>query len=405
MFLFRCTVLFTVIVAEGRGRRKGQLENQKARESILQPVAAKQLATVYADVVDIEVDSTDYTDQYNQNAKPVTDSNKIDDAAFDNLLKAIATVSDEDFSEEVISDQDKRESIIMELDYAPTPSESEAAEYEDDEEGILNYSDNDGIDERAQDSFFSLAQFDPSVTAETNQAEVASDVTGDLPVGPDDSRSAYAPDVDGSMNDFTGPTNDDLKTGIDTFNACFTCDATGDDASTLMTACQATGKLVQCETDSLCLLEVRKRSGKYVGIRTLCKSKVACEDQQKQNFGPGPLLRQQCRPEDNLTSRRFGPSVCRQCFQTCDGDSSTNDGDLCFSTTNGIPAPSGSLTSFNIFNPSSPCTTSTCTEFGRSWWDAGLYNCQSNTIDLVNDCNNEAFPPGYNTYTTKVHPN
>lgn len=134
-------------------------------------------------------------------------------------------------------------------------------------------------------------------------------------------------------------------------------------------------------------------------------AKVACEVQQKQNFGPGPLLRQQCRPEDNLTSRRFGPSVCRQCFQTCDGDSSTNDGDLCFSTTNGIPAPSGSLTSFNIFNPSSPCTTSTCTEFGRSWWDAGLHNCQSNTIDLVNDCNNEAFPPGYNTYTTKVHPN
>lgn len=139
IFVVRCTVLLTVIVAEGRGRKKAQLENQKARGSILQPVAAKQLATVYADVVDVEVDSTDYTDQYNQNAKPVTDSNKIDDAAFDNLLKAIATVSDEDFSEEVISDQDKRESIIMELDYAPTPSESEAAEYEDDEEGILNY--------------------------------------------------------------------------------------------------------------------------------------------------------------------------------------------------------------------------------------------------------------------------
>ena len=66
-------------------------------------------------------------------------------------------------------------------------------------------------------------------------------------------------------------------------------------------------------------------------------ARTSCLDQKKQNFGPGPLFRHQCRPEDNLTTSRFGASVCRQCFLTCSGDKATNSGDLCFSTELGIP--------------------------------------------------------------------
>ena len=76
-----------------------------------------------------------------------------------------------------------------------------------------------------------------------------------------------------SHKDFTGPSSDVLKTGNDLFNACFTCDAMGRDATSLLANCQATGKLKTCRQDSLCLIEVRRRNGNFMGMRTSCSGK------------------------------------------------------------------------------------------------------------------------------------
>ena len=76
-----------------------------------------------------------------------------------------------------------------------------------------------------------------------------------------------------SHKDFTGPSSDVLKTGNDLSNACFTCDAMGRDATSLLANCQATGKLKTCRQDSLCLIEVRRRNGNFMGMRTSCSCK------------------------------------------------------------------------------------------------------------------------------------
>lgn len=287
--------------------------------------------------------------------------------------------------------------------------ETPTYEEEPEEDGILNYNDNteggeeeQGIEERKQSSFFSLSQFAPDAAVD----EVADEVVDAIENQGSDRSMGYAPTVE-EEETFNGLSSIDVKAPGDRVNACFTCDAVGSDAATLIASCQSTGFLVECEADSKCLIEIRKRNGKFTSMRTLCKSRVACDDQHKQNFGPGPLLRQQCRPEDNLTSRRFGPSVCRQCFDTCTGDSSTNAGTMCFSPSAGIPTLSSGLTHFNVLAPSSPCTTSSCSEFGRSWWDAGLSQCQNQaTLTAVTDCSNTAYEPTYTGYQTgTVHKN
>lgn len=394
MFVFRYTILFAVIAAKGKKDGKRKKSGKKYR-NVLQPIASKQVnqerspvshapvaavpgGEVFADKIEV-----DYAEEYDQDYQPVV--GEISDTAFQELLSNIASADNV-----VTSDN-------MANDYVPEPTTSEYEEEE--EEGILNYS--DGLDER---SFFNLAMFDYQTTDDSQ--DDSSDEPANSPEN--DRMGMYAPDPSSyqSQGDFTGPSDDDGRTGNDMFNACFTCDATGNDATSMLASCQTSGKLVECAEDSMCSIEVRKRNGNFVGMRTLCKSTVACENQHKQNFGPGSIIRQQCRPEDNLTNRRFGPSVCRQCFQTCEGTSSTNTGVLCFSTSTGIPTLSGSLTSFDLFNPGSTCTTSSCTEFGRSWWDAGLNDCQNDgTLAQVSDCNNGAFPPGYNTYSPTVHLN
>jgi len=139
-------------------------------------------------------------------------------------------------------------------------------------------SDNDGVDER---SFFSLSMFDQ--TSEDSQTDsnyddtvydgVALPSSNENPPSSGDRMGGYAPDPSSyqSQDDFSGPSSDMAMTGNDMSNACFTCDATGSDAASLVAECQASGKLVECEEDSMCLMEVRKRNGNYVGMRTLCK--------------------------------------------------------------------------------------------------------------------------------------
>ena len=107
---------------------------------------------------------------------------------------------------------------------------------------------------------------------------------------------------------------------------------------------------------------------------------------QKQNFGAGPVFRHQCRPEDNLTTSRFGASVCRQCFATCSGDSATNYGDQCFSAEYGIPGGVGQFY-YDLFDSQNACLTTACPLYGRPWWSAALLDCQSDPgVTSPGDC-------------------
>ena len=49
------------------------------------------------------------------------------------------------------------------------------------------------------------------------------------------------------------------------------------------------------------------------------------------------------------------------------------------------------------------CTTSSCTMFGRSWWDSAMDECNLNgLLENVADCNNEDFAPKYRNYSPIV---
>jgi len=102
--------------------------------------------------------------------------------------------------------------------------------------------------------------------------------------------------------------------------SCWTCEATS------VEDCQASGTLVDClENEESCELEVRTRlnqqSGEYFieRISTGCKQKLACENNQKNNFigKMGNFNKNkditQCRPE---TDQGYDHSVCRQCCST-----------------------------------------------------------------------------------------
>jgi len=207
---------------------------------------------------------------------------------------------------------------------------------------------------------------------------------------------ALSQDLNNGKSDVTGdlPTRfSATRSTSDMINACFTCEATSRKASSLIDQCQNSGRLEECGSDSVCIIEIRTRNSVMTSVKTGCKERRACEDQQKQNFGPGPLWRTQCRPENNLTGGRFGPSVCRQCFSTCEGDSQSNTGNTCFSPAHGIYSSSGALSSFNILSPGTECVTTNCEEYGRSWWASDLTSCQEDsTLTNVNECNNGAFP-------------
>ena len=100
----------------------------------------------------------------------------------------------------------------------------------------------------------------------------------------------------------------------------------------------------------------------------------------------------QCRPEDNLTSSRFGASVCRQCFATCIGDLGTNMGPDCFSADDGIPGGMGHF-SYDLLNPTNVCDTTQCPDFGRQWWSASLLDCQQDAfVTAPSDCNYSVKP-------------
>ena len=83
-----------------------------------------------------------------------------------------------------------------------------------------------------------------------------------------------------------------------------------------MTQCATEGVYQTCNTDAVCMTEVRKRNHKVYRVNLRCKARVACHDQRKQNY-EGHWKHRQCRPEIIK-----GPSVCRQC---CETDKCTND--------------------------------------------------------------------------------
>ncbi|CAG5080218.1 Oidioi.mRNA.OKI2018_I69.PAR.g9508.t1.cds [Oikopleura dioica] len=102
--------------------------------------------------------------------------------------------------------------------------------------------------------------------------------------------------------------------------SCWTCVATS------IEDCQANGSLVSClENEESCELEVRTRlnseSGDYFveQIMTGCKQKLACQNNQSNNFigKMGNFNKKkaetQCRPE---TDQGYDHSVCRQCCWT-----------------------------------------------------------------------------------------
>lgn len=92
--------------------------------------------------------------------------------------------------------------------------------------------------------------------------------------------------------------------------SCFTCHGQ------TVEECQASGTIVAClENEESCELEVRTRYNtelaeyQQVGVITGCKQKLACQNNQKQNF-IGNKDHTQCRPE---IDQGYDHSVCRQC--------------------------------------------------------------------------------------------
>ena len=129
-------------------------------------------------------------------------------------------------------------------------------------------------------------------------------------------------------------------------NQCLTCYGAGATSALTLAACTASTTYNECNEGDVCMIEMRRRNGQIVDMRTGCKgtflakkttkiykndvARHACLNLQRINFmGHAPFYTQ-CRPEDPLTGRRFGASVCRQCFPTCAG------GLDCFSDIDGI---------------------------------------------------------------------
>ena len=164
-------------------------------------------------------------------------------------------------------------------------------------------------------------------------------------------------------------------------------------------------------------------------IHKIFIARHACLNLQRVNFmGHSPFFTQ-CRPEDPLTGRRFGASVCRQCFPTCNGGSD------CFSNTNGIqdrmsqlntsikiivdsfqcqldlayshPLKTRSGVSLDIVGTNANCQSASSCNVGRSFWDADLLTCaaQTNLVTPLTECSNTNYPPLYDGYSAITHMN
>ena len=127
--------------------------------------------------------------------------------------------------------------------------------------------------------------------------------------------------------------------GITLPSGCWHCDATGSTTEETYAKCDAIGSWKECAFGAgfnfvggdfdCCMIEEIKTRGEVTSLCTGCKDKTSCENNRDQNFGASntPPVMTQCRPEDALTSGRFGPSVCRQCFPKCPDTTL-----LCFAT-------------------------------------------------------------------------
>ena len=101
-------------------------------------------------------------------------------------------------------------------------------------------------------------------------------------------------------------------TGPTTSFGCFHCDAKD------WRGCYASGRYQKCQSNQVCMTEIRQRDGELFNICMRCKERTACQNQRKNNFQG---RNGQCRPSPKWKPIA-GPSVCRQC---CDTDRCTNN--------------------------------------------------------------------------------
>lgn len=191
--------------------------------------------------------------------------------------------------------------------------------------------------------------------------------------------------------------------------SCMTCNGAGSNTAATISMCDANTSYVECEDGDVCMIEQRRRNGELVEMKTGCKARHACLNLQRLNFYPNgeaahirPWMTQ-CRPEDPLTGRRFGASVCRQCFTTCTGNTG------CFSTSTGIETASAGVT-INFADPRvAHCHSPADCDIGRSFWDADLVTCAESTTLTAghpkDQCSNQDFPPQYDGHTPIQHIN
>lgn len=131
-----------------------------------------------------------------------------------------------------------------------------------------------------------------------------------------------------------------------TANTCWSCKAAEsyDD-------CLQKGNFEVCDhigQEPVCGLEIRRYLSS-TRIYTGCAPKKGCEALRNQNFVGPYKWRTQCRIETPaLWSRRFGESVCRQCFSTCDA---VNNPGACFSLQSDVGVPLLTLPTETYWDP------------------------------------------------------
>jgi len=104
---------------------------------------------------------------------------------------------------------------------------------------------------------------------------------------------------------------------------CWKCDAM------TFATCASGGSWQTCPLGDkdCCFVEIRETKQKLQQLCTGCKDKTACEDNKAENFlNPAAtnFLLDQCKPDyrqQKIGQRSPQQSVCRQCFQTCDPNS------------------------------------------------------------------------------------
>lgn len=119
-----------------------------------------------------------------------------------------------------------------------------------------------------------------------------------------------------ASGEITGKTNNIVGAGL--FNGCPVC--TGQSAA----ECVASGTYEDCGETAMVqpVCEVRvtvERKGADPIYRSGCKEKVACYNNEKQNFVAGIKYQNQCR--SSLMAARFAKSTCTFCTKMGDGSS------------------------------------------------------------------------------------